>query len=126
MAEKTRKRTPIVRKHHELDAEILSLGRLACRAAILLRGKHKTSYQPNIDGGDFVDVKNASRLKITGKKIEQKKYYHHTRFQGGIKTENMKDMMKTRPEKVIINAVTQMLPKTRLRKNIMKRLTIKK
>lgn len=121
---KTTQKIPIMRKNHTIDAQSITLGRLASKTANLLRGKHKTTYQPNIDGGDFVILTNASKIKVTGKKIEQKEYYHHTRYPGGLKTDYLKDLIKTRPEKVIKNAVFHMIPKNRLRNNMMKRLTI--
>jgi|SRR3989344_7558331 len=124
--EKTTQKTPIIRKNHTIDAETITLGRLATRTAHLLRGKHKVTYQPNIDGGDFVIITNASKIKVSGKKVEQKEYNKHTRYPGGIKTAYLKDLIKTNPERVIKNAVIHMIAKNRLRNGMMKRLTIKK
>lgn len=119
------KKNPLQRKRHVLDASEFSLGRLASRISILLRGKNKTSYEPNKDVGDFVCISNASKIRLSGKKINYKKYYHHTKFPGGIKTVLTKDLMKNNPENVIKRAVLHMVPKNRLRKNILKRLTFK-
>lgn len=125
MENENSKKIGIQRKNHVLDASEFSLGRLATRISILLRGKNKTSYEFNKDVGDFVMVHNASKIHLSGKKINYKKYYHHTRYPGGIKAELVKDLLKNHPETVIKKAVFHMIPKNRLKKNIMKRLTIK-
>ncbi len=114
----------IGRKTHKIDANGIVLGRLATRIATLLRGKHKVSYQPHIDGGDFVVVANASQMKITGLKLEQKKYYHYSGYPGGMKVKQMGHLMEKNPSDVLRRAVCQMLPSTRLRKGMMNRLTI--
>ncbi len=117
-------RVSIGRKTHEIDASGVVLGRLATRVSTLLRGKHKVSYQPHIDGGDFVVVAHASQMKITGLKQEQKKYYHYSGYPGGMKVKQMGHLMEKNPSDVLRRAVYQMLPPTRLRKGMMNRLTI--
>lgn len=120
-----KKITPtVLRKTHTLDASGQVLGRLATRVATLLRGKHKVSYQPHIDGGDSVVITNASQVKITGLKMEQKKYYHYSGYPGGMKVKQLGHLMEKNPPDVIRRAVLQMLPPTRLRKGMMNRLTI--
>ncbi len=112
----------IERKTHNLDAEDKVLGRLATGIAMILRGKNKPSFRPYIDGGDIVNVVNASKMKITGKKLEQKKYYHHSGYPGGLRTTLMKEL---EPSEMLRRAVYYMLPKNKLRAKMMKRLNIK-
>jgi len=114
------------RETHIIDAEGKVLGRLASKIAILLRGKHKPQFKPHEDGGDFVIVKNVSKLKITGKKLEKKIYYHHTGYIGGLKETPLKKLFKENPGEVLRRAVYGMLPKNKLRKKIIKRLKIEK
>ncbi|MEK7648364.1 MAG: 50S ribosomal protein L13 [Patescibacteria group bacterium] len=120
----TKKPTLKERKTHTFDASGQVLGRLATRIATLLRGKHKVSYQPHIDGGDFVVVTNAKQVKITGLKLEQKKYYHYSGYPGGMKVKQLGHMMEKDPSDVLRRVVYQMLPPTRLRKGMINRLTI--
>lgn len=115
----------IDRKRHEIDATNQAAGRLATRIATLLRGKHKVDYAPQIDNGDFVIVTNPDKLKFTGKKIEQKKYYRHSSHPGHLKTLKIKDIYKKNPQEVIQRAVMKMLPKNRLQNDMIKRLTFK-
>ncbi|MBI1984920.1 MAG: 50S ribosomal protein L13 [Candidatus Wildermuthbacteria bacterium] len=107
---------------HKIDASDKSPGRLAANIASLLRGKRKADFEPHKDEGDEVLVSNVSQMKITGRKAEQKKYYRHTGFPGGLRTEAMKDLLKTKPEEVLRKAVWGMIPQTRLKKAQMKRL----
>lgn len=109
---------------HTLDASKFTLGRLATQAALLLRGKGKTSFAPHIDGGDFVNIINASKVKFTGKKFFQKKYFWHTFYPGGKKTPTIAELFAKDPTKVIRKAVWGMLPKNRTRKKIIRRLKI--
>ena len=104
----------IERKWHVIDAEGKILGRMVTEVARLLMGKHKAIFTPNQDTGDYVVVINAARLKVTGKKLEQKVYYHHSGYLGGLKTTSMEKLMNTRPERVVEYAVKGMLPRTRL------------
>ena len=112
------------RKTHTIDATGKVLGRLATQIAILLRGKHKPNFLPRKDMGDFVIVRNVEKLKITGKKMEQKKYFTHSEYLGGWKEIPLKILFKKDPAKVFKKAVFGMLPKNRLRAKIIKRLKI--
>lgn len=112
----------IERKIHKLDAKDVPFGRLSTKIATLLRGKHKVTYTPHIDNGDFVVVENVDDIKITGKKLVQKKYFSHSGFPGGLKTKQMKDLSK---EKVLRTAVFEMLPNNKTRKNIITRLSFR-
>lgn len=112
------------RKTHTIDATGKVLGRLAAQIAVLLRGKHKPDFLPYQDRGDFVVVKNVAKIRLTGKKIEQKKYYRHTGYLGGLKEIPLKTLFKKDPAQVLKKAVFGMLPKNKLRKNQIKRLKI--
>lgn len=116
---------PTVRKLHKIDAEGKTVGRLSTQIATLLRGKNKPEYQPHIDQGDIVEVENIKLLKFTGKKLDQKKYYHHSGYPGGLKETEIKKLFNTRPAEVLKKAVREMLPPTKLRDGMMKRLIIK-
>jgi large subunit ribosomal protein L13 len=94
-----------------VDATDKTLGRLATRIAMVLRGKHKPEFTPNADTGDYVVVINAEKVRVTGDKIEQKRYWRHTEFPGGIKSTKLGDMLNTHPERVLEAAVKGMLPK---------------
>jgi large subunit ribosomal protein L13 len=107
---------------HNIDASNKVLGRLATEIAILLRGKHKPDYAPHKDIGDFVVVKNAEKIKLTGKKIDQKIYYHHSGYLGGLKELPFKKLFEKNPGEVIKKAVFGMLPKNKLRAKLIKRL----
>ncbi len=115
----------IERKLHKIDATDQTIGRMATRIATLLRGKNKSTYQPHLDEGDIVEVSNIKFAKFTGKKLNQKLYYRFTGYPGGLRTKKMSDVMKTKPEVVLQKAVREMLPPTRLRPAMMKRLIIK-
>jgi large subunit ribosomal protein L13 len=115
----------IERKTHTLDASDQTVGRLSTKIANLLRGKHKPEFVPHIDLGDVVYVKNVDKLKFTGKKLEQKNYYHFTGYVGNLKTKKMSDIFAKNPADLIRRAVKQMLPNTRLRNDMMKRLIIR-
>ena len=110
------------RKTYTIDASGKILGRLASEIAILLRGKHKPSFQPNEDAGDFVIVKNVSEIRVTGKKMEQKKYYHHSGYLGGLKEISLKELFAKDPAQVLRIAVSKMLPRNKLRRKQIKRL----
>jgi len=112
------------RKTHTIDATGKVLGRLAAQIAILLRGKHKPDFVPYKDMGDFVVVKDVGKLKITGKKMEQKKYFRHTGYLGGVKEISLKQLFKENPAEVLRKAVFGMLPKNKLRAKMIKRLKI--
>jgi large subunit ribosomal protein L13 len=115
----------IERKLHQLDAEDQTVGRLATKIANILRGKNKPEYQPHIDLGDIVEVKNISKMKFTGKKLDQKEYYHFSGYIGGLKTKKMSSLYAVNPGDVLQRAVREMLPPTRLRVGMLKRLIIK-
>ena len=101
----------IERKWYVVDASAYTLGRLASEVAAVLRGKNKPTFTPHIDTGDYVIVVNAEKVKITGKKLDQKIYYSHSDYVGGMKETTLKEMMAKNPEKVIELAVKGMLPK---------------
>ena len=101
----------IERKWYVVDAEGCTLGRLASGVAIVLRGKNKPQFTPHVDTGDYVIVVNADKIKVTGKKMDQKIYYNHSDYVGGMKETTLKEMMAKKPEKVVELAVKGMLPK---------------
>jgi large subunit ribosomal protein L13 len=107
-----------------VDASDKVLGRLASKIADKLRGKDKPIFTPHVDCGDFVVVVNAEKIKVTGNKFEDKKYYTHSLYPGGLKTKTFKDMNATKPEKIIELAVKGMLPKNKLSNQIIKKLKI--
>lgn len=109
---------------HVLDASEKPLGRLATQVAGLLRGKHKPIYAPYADVGDFVIVINAARVKVTGKKLEQKMYYWHSQYPGGFKSTNLAKLLRSHPERVIEYAVKGMLPHNRLGETLFRRLKV--
>jgi len=113
------------RKTHQIDATGQTVGRLASKIAPILRGKNKPQYQPHLDLGDIVEIKNIGKLKFTGKKLEQKEYYHVTGYIGGLKTKKMGEVYEKNPGEVLHKAVREMLPPTRLRPGMLKRLIIK-
>lgn len=113
------------RKLHKIDATDKAVGRLATKIAILLRGKNKPEYKPNIDLGDIVEVSNIKKLKFTGKKLEQKKYYKYSGYPGGLKETKIEKLYKKQPEEILRRAVREMLPPTKLRQGMMKRLIIR-
>lgn len=116
----------INRKIHQINASGKVLGRLASQIAQLLSGKIKPEYVPNQDYGDQVLVENIKEIKITGKKLDQKIYYHHSGYPGGLKEKKMKEVFDKNPEEVLRKAVFNMLPKNKLRKPRMIRLRFKK
>lgn len=104
----------VPREWHVIDAADRPLGRVATQVATLLRGKHKPAFHPSQDIGDYVVVVNASQVAVTGRKLEQKIYYRHSGYLGGLKETSLKEMLAKRPERVIEHAVRGMLPKNRL------------
>lgn len=114
----------IERKWYVVDADGLTLGRMASEIAKILRGKNKPQYTPFLDTGDFVIVVNASRLVLTGNKLDQKKYYHHTGYPGGLKDVSYRNLMQKRPEKAVELAVKGMLPKNALGRAMIKKLKV--
>jgi large subunit ribosomal protein L13 len=104
----------VERRWHLIDADGQTLGRLATEIARLLRGKNKPQYTPHVDTGDFVVVVNAERVIVTGKKAEQKTYYRHTGYPGGLKETSYEAMLERKPTEVLRKAVRGMMPRTRL------------
>ena len=113
------------KKTHTIDAAGIPLGRLAVQISNLLRGKHKPEFVPYKDTGDFVVVKNIKKIKFTGKKMEKKKYYHHSGYLGGLKEMPLKRLFQKNPQEVLRRAVFGMLPNNRLRSRIIKKLRFK-
>jgi large subunit ribosomal protein L13 len=107
-----------------VDATNQGIGRLATQVAAYLLGKHKPTFTPGVEMGDFVVVINAGQLAITGKRLEEKNYYHHSSYPGGLKTTSLRDQMKNRPDRVIRAAVWGMLPHNKLGRQLIKRLKI--
>ena len=114
----------IERKWYVVDAEGKTLGRLASEVARVLRGKHKPIFTPHMDTGDYVVVVNADKVKVTGKKLAQKIYYHHSEYVGGMKETTLKEMLADKPERVIELAVKGMLPKGPLGRQMYKKLFV--
>ncbi|MDD3797392.1 MAG: 50S ribosomal protein L13 [Lachnospiraceae bacterium] len=114
----------IERKWYAVDAEGLTLGRLASEVAKILRGKNKPTFTPHIDTGDYVIIVNADKVKVTGKKLDQKIYYHHSAYVGGMKETTLREMMEKKPEKVVELAVKGMLPKGPLGRTMYKKLFV--
>ena len=114
----------IERKWYVVDAEGQTLGRLSAEIAKVLRGKNKPVFTPHVDTGDYVIVVNADKVKVPGKKLEQKIYYHHSDYVGGMKETTLKEMMAKKPEAVIELAVKGMLPKGPLGRAMIKKLHV--
>ena len=114
----------IERKWYVVDAADQTLGRLASQVASVLRGKNKPTYTPSMDTGDYVIVINADKVKVTGKKLDQKVYYRHSDYVGGMKETTLREMMNKKPEKVIELAVKGMLPKGPLGRQMIKKLHV--
>lgn len=114
----------IERKWYVVDATGHTLGRLTSEIASVLRGKNKPVFTPHVDTGDYVIVINADKIKVTGKKLEQKIYYHHSDYVGGMKETTLKDMLAKKPEYVIEHAVKGMLPKGPLGRQMMTKLHV--
>lgn len=107
-----------------VDASDKILGRLASAVAGRLRGKHKAEFVPHMDTGDFVVVVNAGKIRVTGRKLDQKMYYRHSGYIGGLKETSLRTMMQAKPEQVIMKAVRGMLPKNRLGRAMLKKLKV--
>jgi large subunit ribosomal protein L13 len=120
----TPKQGEVTRTWHVIDATDVVLGRLASQTATLLRGKHKPTFAPHVDGGDFVIIINADKVALTGAKAEQKKAYHHSGFPGGLKSTSYTELLAKNPEKAIEKAVRGMLPKTTLGRQQLTKLKV--
>jgi len=116
----------VERKWYVIDATNIPMGRLASQVASILRGKNKPTFTPHVDTGDYVIVINSDKVKLTGKKLEQKMYRHHTGYIGNFKEESYANLMNERSDFAIELAVKGMLPKTNLAKNMLKRLKVYK
>lgn len=114
----------IERKWYVVDATDCTLGRLASEVAKVLRGKNKPEFTPHVDTGDYVIIVNAEKIKVTGKKLDQKIYYHHSEYVGGMKETTLKEMLAKKPEKVLELAVKGMLPKGPLGRAMHKKLFV--
>jgi large subunit ribosomal protein L13 len=114
----------VERKWYIIDAADKTLGRLASEAAAIIRGKHKPQFTPHVDTGDFVIVINAEKIRLTGKKMQNKMYYRHSMYTGGLKVTSAQDMINNKPERVIELAIHGMLPKTRLGDSLKTKLKV--
>ena len=114
----------IERKWYVVDAADMTLGRLAAGVASVLRGKNKPTFTPHIDTGDYVIIVNADKVKVTGKKLDQKIYYHHSEYVGGMKETTLREMLAKKPERVVEHAVKGMLPKGPLGREMYKKLFV--
>ncbi len=111
-------------KWHLVDAEGKTLGRLASQIARIIMGKHKGTFTPHVDTGDYVVVINASKIRVTGSRMTTKNYYSHSLYIGGLRTVPLNELLKTKPERVIRNAVWGMIPKGRLGHKMIKKLKV--
>ena len=118
------KKDQVDRSWFVLDATDRILGRMATKIADRIRGKDKPSFTPHTDGGDYVIVVNAEKIKVTGSKFSDKKYFRHSLYPGGLKTSTFKELNKKNPEKIIEEAVKGMLPKNKLGKSMIKKLKV--
>jgi large subunit ribosomal protein L13 len=125
---KTKTYTPkpedIQREWFVVDAKDQTLGRLATQIAVLLRGKHKPTFAPHVDGGDFVIVINCEKIHVTGNKLDEKIYYRHSQYPGGLKSRTLRQQLEKFPDRVIYEAVRGMLPKNKLGRKMIKKLKI--
>ncbi|MDD6244987.1 MAG: 50S ribosomal protein L13 [bacterium] len=118
------KKETVTRNWYVIDAEGKPLGRVASKAAVVLRGKHKPTYTPHVDCGDYVIIVNASKVLLTGNKMEDKKYYNHSQYPGGLRIRTAKEMVERYPEEMVEKAVKGMLPKNRLGRSMYKKLFV--
>ena len=118
------KKETVERKWYVIDAEGVALGRLATKVATVLKGKHKATFTPHIDCGDYVIVVNADKVKLTGNKLMDKKYYNHSGYPGGLRERNAKIMIEKYPEEMVERAVKGMLPHNRLGRAMYKKLFV--
>lgn len=116
----------VERKWYLVDATDKTLGRLSSKIASMIRGKHKPIFTPHVDCGDYVVVINAEKVKVTGKKLEDKEYKRHSGYPGGLKTVTLEKMLEDKPEDVMIHAVKGMLPKGKLGRQMLKKLRVYK
>jgi large subunit ribosomal protein L13 len=120
----TAKTAEIKREWYVIDAEGQTLGRLASKIAPIIKGKHKPIYTPHLDCGDFVIVINAEKVRVTGRKLDQKFYYRHSGYPGGLSSISLRDQLADHPERVLQAAVRGMLPKNKLGRQMIKKLKV--
>ncbi len=118
------KKETVERKWYVIDASGVSLGRVASKAAHILRGKHKATFTPHIDCGDYIIIINADKVKLTGNKLEDKKYYSHSGYPGGLRERTAKEMVEKYPVEMVEKAVKGMLPKNRLGRQMYRKLFV--
>ena len=118
------KQDKVQKRWYVVDAEGKVLGRLASRIATILRGKHKPYFSPHMDTGDYVIVINAGKVRVTGRKLDQKIYRHHTGYPGGLREVPLRELLRKRPERVIEKAVWGMLPHNRLGRKLLRKLKV--
>jgi large subunit ribosomal protein L13 len=118
------KRDELEARWYIIDAEGQILGRLATQVATILRGKHKPTFTPHLNGGDFVIVVNAAKIAVTGNRLDQKMYYRHSQYPGGLREETLRQVLQKHPERAIESAVKGMLPHNRLGDDILHRLKV--
>lgn len=118
------KKSDVKREWYLIDADGQNLGRLASKVATVLRGKHKAIYTPNVDCGDYVIVINASKINLTGKKLDDKVYFNHSDYPGGVRLRTAREMKENYSEEMITRAVKGMLPKGRLGREMIKKLFV--
>jgi large subunit ribosomal protein L13 len=118
------KKEEVKREWYIIDAKDKILGRLASKLAYILQGKHRPDYTPHVDQADFIVVVNAEKIKLTGKKLDQKVYWRHSGYIGGLKLETARKLLERKPEQLIYLAVKRMLPKNRMRKKLLKKLKV--
>ena len=114
----------VERKWYIVDAQDLILGRMATDVAVVLKGKHKPTFTPHIDGGDYVIIVNAEKIALTGNKWSQKKYYHHSGYAGGLSTRTATEMLDKQPQKIVEKAIRGMLPKGKNGDDMYRRLYV--
>ena len=114
----------VTRNWYVIDAKDIALGRVASKAAVVLRGKHKVTYTPYVDCGDYVIIVNADKVVLTGNKLEDKKYYNHSGFPGGLRERNAKEMIEKYPEEMVERAIKGMLPKGPLGRQMYRKLFV--
>ena len=114
----------VTRKWYVIDAEGQRIGRIATRIATVLRGKHKPTFSPHVDGGDYVIVINAEKIQFTGKKMDTKLYHQYSGYTGGLRSRTARELLDTYPERVFESAVKGMLPKNRLSRQVIQKLKV--
>ena len=120
------KKSDVIRNWYVIDAEGKNLGRVASKAATVLRGKHKAIYTPHVDCGDYVIIINAEKVNLTGNKLDQKMYYNHSGYPGGLRERNAKVMIEKYPEEMVERAIKGILPHGRLGRQMYKKLFVYK